>query len=319
MRRFSPALALIALAAPAALWAQSVPMPLEPEPARPMLYGPSTPAPPTNNPIIWREGQWDLFAAQKLKFCALRLRDKASGVVFGVMQSGRGPVRLRVTPSDRDVMYAAVTLRAGKTAFAAPLTLEGTTAHYWATGTAAEVLGPLAKAEVVTVEHDGRLLARFVLDGTREALAKLADCAAQWPDEQLFSPVPAHPARPAIPEPDLAGPFEPWQRPRALGQEHWILPEDYPRASMREDEQGRVVVLVEVSAEGRATSCKVRQSSGFVRLDQATCAAMLIRARFQPATDLIGQPQAATMAFPVNWKFPEIPESKIVLVPGASP
>jgi TonB family protein len=316
MRRSRLALALIALAAPAALWAQSVPMPLGASPVRPMLDGPSTPEPPTDNPIIWREGEWDLFAAQKLKFCALRLGDKASGVVFGVLQAGRGPVRLRVTPGDSDVLYAAVNLWAGKAAFAAPLSMEGASAHYWASGTAAELLGPLAATEVLTVEHDGRLLARFVLDGTREALAKLAACAAQWPDEQLFSPVSAHPGRPAIPEPDLAGPFEPWQKPRALGQAHWILPEDYPRASVREGEQGRVGVLVEVSAEGRATSCKVRQSSGFVRLDRATCAAMLIRARFQPATDLIGQPQASTMAFPVNWKMPE---AKIVLVPAGSP
>ncbi len=46
-------------------------------------------------------------------------------------------------------------------------------------------------------------------------------------------------------------------------------PPQYPEASQRLREQGRVVVQVRVSAEGDPVDVRVGQSSGFNRLDQA--------------------------------------------------
>ncbi|MRR51036.1 MAG: energy transducer TonB, partial [Rhodocyclaceae bacterium] len=56
----------------------------------------------------------------------------------------------------------------------------------------------------------------------------------------------------------------------------------YPSASRRLGEQGRVLLRVYVSAEGRAEKVEVKTSSGFQRLDQAAEDAVS-RWRFVPA------------------------------------
>ena len=48
--------------------------------------------------------------------------------------------------------------------------------------------------------------------------------------------------------------------------------ERYPAASIRQNEEGLVRILVFVSAEGRATDTRIEASSGFPRLDDATAA-----------------------------------------------
>jgi len=58
----------------------------------------------------------------------------------------------------------------------------------------------------------------------------------------------------------------------------------YPRISERRGEQGRVVLRVLISPEGRVADVKVRRSSGYSRLDEAAVAAMQ-HARFRPYTE----------------------------------
>lgn len=57
---------------------------------------------------------------------------------------------------------------------------------------------------------------------------------------------------------------------------------DYPAVSRRIGEEGRVILRVLVSAEGRAEEVEVRTSSGSSRLDQAALASVK-RWRFEPA------------------------------------
>jgi protein TonB len=59
-------------------------------------------------------------------------------------------------------------------------------------------------------------------------------------------------------------------------------PPPYPRAALRDHVQGRVVLRVRVSAEGRATGAEVAVSSGSELLDRAALAA-LANCRFSPA------------------------------------
>jgi protein TonB len=59
---------------------------------------------------------------------------------------------------------------------------------------------------------------------------------------------------------------------------------EYPRMSQRRGEQGRVVVRVLISPEGRVIEASVRQSSGHDRLDQAALKAVRA-ARFKPYTE----------------------------------
>lgn len=66
---------------------------------------------------------------------------------------------------------------------------------------------------------------------------------------------------------------------------------DYPAISQRLGETGSVVVELLVGTDGRVTDSRIRQSSGFDRLDKAALAG-LSRCRFTPGT-VDGQPQSA--------------------------
>lgn len=58
----------------------------------------------------------------------------------------------------------------------------------------------------------------------------------------------------------------------------------YPRVSQRRGEQGRVVLRVLISPQGRVADVSIRRSSGHARLDEAAIDAMR-HARFQPYTE----------------------------------
>jgi protein TonB len=49
----------------------------------------------------------------------------------------------------------------------------------------------------------------------------------------------------------------------------------YPRLSQQRDEQGKVLVHVQIDVDGRALQAEIKQSSGFDRLDQAALNAAL--------------------------------------------
>lgn len=50
----------------------------------------------------------------------------------------------------------------------------------------------------------------------------------------------------------------------------------YPRLSQQRDEQGKVVVHVQIGVDGRALQAEIKRSSGFDRLDQAALDAALL-------------------------------------------
>jgi protein TonB len=74
---------------------------------------------------------------------------------------------------------------------------------------------------------------------------------------------------------------------------------DYPAVSRRIGEEGRVILRVLVSAEGRADELEVRTSSGSSRLDQAALASVK-RWRFEPARQG-GQAIAAWVLVPISF------------------
>ena len=77
---------------------------------------------------------------------------------------------------------------------------------------------------------------------------------------------------------------------------------DYPEESLRRRSQGRVVVRIDVSPEGRITACLPIASSGDRALDSTTCRIILERARFTPAIGADGRPVAARIAATVTWR-----------------
>jgi TonB family protein len=67
--------------------------------------------------------------------------------------------------------------------------------------------------------------------------------------------------------------------------DHLIRAEDYPRQSIRSNEQGTVGVAFTINTDGEVTECSVAISSGKPRLDEAACALVIRRWRYKPATE----------------------------------
>ncbi|MEO8835989.1 MAG: TonB family protein [Caldimonas sp.] len=89
------------------------------------------------------------------------------------------------------------------------------------------------------------------------------------------APAPAPPPAPA-PQPKII--------PASAVQYLEPISLDYPRASRRLRETGRVMLRVRIDEAGRPQSVQVQHSSGHPRLDDAALAAVQ-RARFQPYTE----------------------------------
>jgi protein TonB len=106
----------------------------------------------------------------------------------------------------------------------------------------------------------------------------------------------APPPPPVVAAPKVSTP--PRQDPRhplKIGDE-W-----YPDASRRANEEGRCVVTVTVSADGRITNESLQASSGFQRLDEA-CLKAVHGLRMLPATEE-GKPVEKTVSLPIAWKL----------------
>ncbi|HEY6049197.1 MAG TPA: energy transducer TonB, partial [Sphingomicrobium sp.] len=80
--------------------------------------------------------------------------------------------------------------------------------------------------------------------------------------------------------------------------------DDYPAEAQRNNEQGTVQASLEISPEGRVSSCTIIRSSGHASLDNATCAILKHRAAFTPARDADGKAVASTYVTPpVVWRL----------------
>lgn len=81
-----------------------------------------------------------------------------------------------------------------------------------------------------------------------------------------------------------------------------VAPEDYPTASRRAGEAGRVSIRVRIGTDGRVDDCAVVRTSGFERLDARTCEVAVRRWRFAPATE-DGVPVASSEVRSVLWRL----------------
>ncbi|MET0271289.1 MAG: energy transducer TonB [Sphingomonas sp.] len=90
-------------------------------------------------------------------------------------------------------------------------------------------------------------------------------------------------------------------RPAVLG---WLRQEDYPADSLAARESGEVTAAFDVTEAGAAMNCRVVRSSGYLRLDDATCALIEQRTRFRPAADAAGRPIASRDVRAFRWVLP---------------
>jgi protein TonB len=85
------------------------------------------------------------------------------------------------------------------------------------------------------------------------------------------------------------------KHPLKIGEDY------YPDASKRANEEGRCIVLITVSVEGKISSESIQTSSGFPRLDEA-CLKGVHGQRMLPATE-DGKPVEKTVSIPIVWKL----------------
>jgi protein TonB len=117
---------------------------------------------------------------------------------------------------------------------------------------------------------------------------------------EVARPDPPRVAPPAPPAPPAA--VAPPTPATAKGRGNTFSDDDFPDASRRAEEQGVTRVSYVVGVDGKVSSCTVTQSSGFPRLDDATCKIIMRRFRFNPATR-DGQPVPETKTQPVRWQL----------------
>lgn len=104
---------------------------------------------------------------------------------------------------------------------------------------------------------------------------------------------------------------QPTQKPRPFSSEplrltqQWVSSDDYPKASLRNGEQGKVVVQVHVSSDGNSEACGIIQSSNWPQLDQRSCVLALNRLHFAPALDARGQATDGLAIQTISWLLPD--------------
>jgi protein TonB len=84
----------------------------------------------------------------------------------------------------------------------------------------------------------------------------------------------------------------------------WFMSDDdYPAEARRQGLEGATSVVLQISAKGRVTDCRVTESSGTPSLDEASCS-MLSKVTFKPARDAGGHAVAGEFARRMNWTLP---------------
>jgi TonB family protein len=109
---------------------------------------------------------------------------------------------------------------------------------------------------------------------------------------------PSPPSPPLPPQPDVA------TLPVAIGRQAWIHTDDYPAAALRNEDQGLVMVVLEIGPNGRVSGCEVTFSSESSALDAATCRLFRNRARYRPGRNADDEPVAARLRERVRWVLP---------------
>ena len=72
------------------------------------------------------------------------------------------------------------------------------------------------------------------------------------------------------------------------GAKNWLSSVDYPKGALHLGQEGMVQFRLMVDETGKPTSCHIQQSTRPKEFDEATCRAMMARARFEPALDADG-------------------------------
>ncbi|WP_394731016.1 TonB family protein [Altererythrobacter sp. GH1-8] len=85
----------------------------------------------------------------------------------------------------------------------------------------------------------------------------------------------------------------------------WITDSDYKSRWIREGFSGRASFSLQISKQGRVEKCSITRSTGHSVLDQATCALITKRARFEPARSSDGSATSGIYTSAIHWQLPD--------------
>jgi TonB family C-terminal domain len=77
--------------------------------------------------------------------------------------------------------------------------------------------------------------------------------------------------------------------------------DDYPRASIRDREEGTVAFALLIDETGKLADCTVTATSNAPVLDAQSCAILMERAHFEPAVDVNGKPAKDALCHRTKW------------------
>ena len=92
---------------------------------------------------------------------------------------------------------------------------------------------------------------------------------------------------------------------KAVWQSGTIRDRDYPRSAAKARAGGAVVAFFDVQVNGRATNCRISESSGNADLDATTCRLIEKRFRYRPAVDAQGRPVVSEEGWRQTWWLEE--------------
>ena len=120
-------------------------------------------------------------------------------------------------------------------------------------------------------------------------------------------PVALPPAPVAVPAPPPppAPRFQPVAARPKGNPGNWATTNDYPSRALREEREGTSGFRLVVGPDGKVADCTITRSSGSPDLDEATCANIRRRARFDPAKDGEGNPTTGSYSSSVRWVIPK--------------
>lgn len=85
----------------------------------------------------------------------------------------------------------------------------------------------------------------------------------------------------------------------------WITESDYKTSWINRGWAGSAGFRLQVGANGRVEGCQITRSTGHTALDEATCALVTKRARFNPARNGDGDKVSGSYTSSVLWQIPE--------------
>jgi protein TonB len=85
----------------------------------------------------------------------------------------------------------------------------------------------------------------------------------------------------------------------------WVTNDDYSRADIIRNREGRASFRLVVGSNGRAEACEITSSTGHQSLDDQTCKLVTRRARFDAATNEAGEKVVGTYSGSIVWRIPE--------------